>query len=384
MATPDKPGTMDGDGTMRIISILTAALVAGALWLLIMDRDRLDRWTGRDVAAPEPAQAVAAPAAAVPETASAQSVLVREIAAQPLQSGVLLRGRTEAARSVEMRAETAGRVISAPLPRGTQVDAGAVLCRLDPGTRPAALTEAEARLAEADLTARNTDVLREAGNAAETRRLAAQSALAAARSAVAAMQADLARTEITAPFAGLLEDDSAETGTLLQPGGLCATVVALDPLRLVGFAAERDVARIAPGAQAGGRLADGQMLAGTVSFVARSADAATRTFRVEITVPNPEGAIRDGQTAELLIATPGVSAHLVPASALTLDDDGHVGLRLADADNRARFARVTVLRDSADGIWVSGLPDPARVIVRGQDYVTDGVALAVTMEGSAP
>jgi multidrug efflux system membrane fusion protein len=74
----------------------------------------------------------------------------------------------------------------------------------------------------------------------------------------------------------------------------------------------------------------------------------------------------------------------VPASALTLDDDGHIGVRLADADDMARFARVTVLRDSADGIWVSGLPDPARVIVRGQDYVTDGVALAVTMEGSAP
>jgi membrane fusion protein, multidrug efflux system len=380
---PENPGTTDGDGTMRIISILTAALVAGALWLLILDRDRLDRWTGRDSAVPDTVQAAAAPARP-PAPVSAQSVLVREIAAQPLQSGVLLRGRTEAARSVEMRAETAGRVISAPLPRGTQVAQGAVLCRIDPGTRPAALAEAEARLAEAELTARNTDVLREAGNAAETRRLAAQSALAAARSAVAAMQADLARTEITAPFAGLLEDDSAETGTLLQPGGLCATVVALDPLRLVGFAAERDVARLAPGAQAGGRLADGQMLAGTVSFVARSADAATRTFRVEITVPNPDGAIRDGQTAELLIATPGVSAHLVPASALTLDDGGHIGVRLAGDDDRARFARVTVLRDSAAGIWVSGLPDLARVIVRGQDYVTDGVALAVTMEGSAP
>jgi multidrug efflux system membrane fusion protein len=368
---------------MRIMSILTAALVALGLWLVIMDRDRLDRWTGRDAASPAPSQS-AAPGAPAPVAGPVQSVLVREIAAQPLQSGVLLRGRTEAARSVEVRAETGGRVVSAPLPRGTRVEQGTILCRLDAGTRPAALAEAEARLAEADLTARNTDVLREAGNAAETRRLAAQSALAAARSAVAAMQADLARTEIAAPFAGLLEDDTAETGTLLQPGGLCARVVALDPLRLVGFAAERDVARIQPGAQAGGRLADGQMLAGTVSFVARSADAATRTFRVDITVPNPDGAIRDGQTAELLIATPGVAAHLVPASALTLDDDGHIGVRLADADDMARFARVTVLRDSADGIWVSGLPDPARVIVRGQDYVTDGVALAVTMEGSAP
>ncbi len=369
---------------MRILSILTAALVAAALWLLILDRDRLDRWTGRDTAAPAPlAEAPATPAPA-PGAGAAQSVLVRTIAAQPLESGVLLRGRTEAARSVEVRAETAGRVISPPLPRGTQVAAGTLLCRLDPGTRPAALAEAVARLAEAELTARNTDVLREAGNAAETRRLAAQSALAAARSAVAAMQADLARTEIAAPFAGLLEDDSAETGSLLQPGGLCATVVALDPLRLVGFAAERDVARIQPGAQAGGRLADGQMLVGTVSFVARSADAATRTFRVDITVPNPDGAIRDGQTAELLIATPGVSAHLVPASALTLDDGGHIGVRLAGDDDRARFARVTVLRDSADGVWVTGLPDPARVIVRGQDFVTEGVALAVTMEGPAP
>lgn len=365
---------------MRIISILTAALVAGALWLLIMDRDRLDRWTGRDAAPAPQAEAPATP----PPPSAVQSVVVRTIRAQPLQSGVLLRGRTEAARSVEVRAETGGRVISAPLPRGTRVQAGTVLCRLDPGTRPATLAEAEARLAEAELAARNADVLTESGNAAETRRLSAQSALAAARSAVAAVRADLARTELAAPFAGLLEDDTAETGTLLQPGGLCARVVALDPLRLVGFAAERDVARIAPGAQAGGRLADGQMLTGEVSFVARSADAATRTFRVEIRVPNPESAIRDGQTAELLVATPGEQAHLVPASALTLDDGGHIGVRLADAQDRAGFARVTVLRDSADGIWVSGLPDPARVIVRGQDYVTDGVPLAVTPEGAAP
>lgn len=367
---------------MRIISILTAALVAGALWLLILDRDRLDRWTGRD-ATPAAQEADAAPAAA-PDPTAAQSVVVRSIPAQPLQSGVLLRGRTEAARSVEVRAETGGRVISDPLPRGTQVEAGTVLCRLDPGTRPATLAEAEARLAEAELAARNADVLSESGNAAQTRRLSAQTALAAARSAVAAVQADLARTTLAAPFAGVLEDDSAETGTLLQPGGLCARVLALDPLRLVGFAAERDVARIAPGAQAGGRLADGKVLAGTVSFVARSADAATRTYRVEISVPNPDGAIRDGQTAELLVATPGEPAHLVPASALTLDDAGHIGVRLAGAGDRAVFARVTVLRDSADGIWVSGLPDPARVIVRGQDFVTDGVALAVTMQGATP
>lgn len=110
-------------------------------------------------------------------------------------------------------------------------------------------------------------------------------------------------------------------------------------------------------ARAGARLASGQELVGQVTFISRSADDTTRTFRVEVEVPNADLAIRDGQTAEIIIAAEGTPAHLLPGSALTLNDAGDIGIRAVGEDNRAQFLPVGVLRDTVDGIWVTG---PAR------------------------
>ncbi len=159
----------------------------------------------------------------------------------------------------------------------------------------------------------------------------------------------------------------------MQPGALCATVIRLDPIRVVGFVPETDVAKIAPGALAGARLTTGQEVTGTVTFLSRSADETTRTFRVEVAVPNPDLSIRDGQTAEIAIAAPGADAHLIPQSALTLDDDGILGVRLVDDESRVDFAPIQLLRDTTKGIWVTGLPQEANVIIIGQEFVIKGV-----------
>jgi multidrug efflux system membrane fusion protein len=188
----------------------------------------------------------------------------------------------------------------------------------------------------------------------------------------------MARLEIAAPFAGLLESDTAELGSLLQPGGLCATLIGLDPVKIVGFVPETEVDRIEVGARAGARLVTGRELTGEVTFLSRSADPTTRTFRVEITVPNPDLSVRDGQTAEILVEADGAMAHLLPQSALTLDDDGTLGVRTVTQENAARFVPVTLLRDTINGVWVAGLPDEVAVIVLGQEYVTDGVPVEVT------
>jgi len=94
-----------------------------------------------------------------------------------------------------------------------------------------------------------------------------------------------------------------------------------------------------------------------------------------VTIPNPDGAIRDGQTVEIAISAEGQSAHLLPMSALTLDDDGNAGVRLVDEASTAKFAPVAILRDTIDGIWVAGLPKTADIIVVGQEYVIDGVSV---------
>lgn len=183
----------------------------------------------------------------------------------------------------------------------------------------------------------------------------------------------MTRLNITAPFAGLLESDTAELGSLLQPGALCATVIQLDPIKLVGFVSEADVARVTLGADARARLVNRQEVTGAVTFVARSADPETRTFRVEVAVPNADLALRDGQTAEIMIASEGTPAHLLPQSALTLNDEGTLGVRIVTAENTAGFIPVALMRDTADGVWVAGLPQAADVIVIGQEYVVAGV-----------
>lgn len=414
---------------MKIIPFITAILVAGALGLLILERDRVMQFAQTS----SPVDAPAAEEAAEPETNLAeaettdyttQEQIVRVVAlastAQNIDSAVILRGRTEAARQVNAAAETSGLVISEPLANGTYVDQGDLLCELDPGTRSASLAEAEARLAEArgrvpeaqaaiaeaearlreaNINVTNARRLNERGVSSETQLLnaeaaaesaeaglqraqsgvaAAEAGIEAAQAGVAAAEAEIDRLTITAPFSGLLETDTAELGTLMQPGADCATIVQLDPIKLVGFVPEIDVSKINVGAPAGGKIAAGDEVAGEVTFLSRSADETTRTFRVEVEVPNPDLTIRAGQTVEIIVASDGRQAHLVPQSALTLNDDGALGVRTIAADNTALFMPVTLLRDTVDGVWLTDLPDTVNIITVGQEFVTDGVPVEPT------
>ncbi len=160
-------------------------------------------------------------------------------------------------------------------------------------------------------------------------------------------------------------------------------MIQLDPIKLVGYVPETEVDRIAVGALAGARLTSGQEVHGRVSFLSRSADPQTRTFRVDIDVANPMLKIRDGQTAEILIASDGAKAHLLPQSGLTLNDEGTLGVRTVGPENVVVFAPVSLVRDTAQGVWVTGLPETADVIVVGQEYVTDGVTVEPTFTEAA-
>ena len=397
---------------MRFFSVLIAFLVAAAIYAIVFERDRL---TAMLPASDDAAEAAPDEAAGGAAESTVMRVVVQRSTARAVDSSVTLRGRTEADRTVELRAETSGLVISEPLRRGASVEKGDLLCRLDPAAREAALREAEARLSEAkarvpeaearvaeaearleeaEINFRAAENLVGSGFASQTRVASARaglrsaeagvesatSGLESARANIESAQAgvksaeeEIRRLEMRAPFAGVLETDTAELGSLLQPGALCAEVMQLDPITLVGFVSETQVTRVALGAGASARTTSGKTARGEVSFVSRSADDRTRTFRVDVRVPNPDLALRDGETAEITVSAEGRRAHLVPQSALTLDDEGTMGLRLVGEDNRVRFVPVTLLRDTPSGVWLTGLPEAADIIVIGQEFVRAGV-----------
>jgi multidrug efflux system membrane fusion protein len=325
------------------------------------------------------------PAPAADATRPATSVVARRSVAQPFEDRLILRGRTEADRRVEVRAEIAGLVASPPIRKGATVAEGDVLCALAPGERPAILTEARANLRKAEVDFAAAERLAKSGFTAETEALSRGAALEAARAELMRAEIDMGRLGIVAPFAGVLEDDTAELGALLQPGSLCATLIALDPTLLVGYAPERDIDRLAVGAPASGRLITGREVSGVIRFVARSADPGTRTYRVEVEVANPDLSIRDGMTAEIMVGLDAADAHFVPQSALTLDDTGVLGVRLV-VDGAARFAAATILRDTPEGVWLAGLPPEVDVIVVGQEFVSDGAPVDArpVSAGAAP
>lgn len=363
---------------MRIFPLLTAAVVTVAIYFALFERETLVAFA-RGEAVSKPAAAVA-PSEDIADHPPV-SVLVLKSKSRNVDSGIVLRGRTEAARNIDVRAEISGLVISEPLRKGANVTEGQLLCELDPGTRAAALAEAKARLAEAVINEKAATSLAQKGYGSETTAIARQAALESAEAGVERAEKEIERLMIKAPFNGLLESDTAELGALLQPGSLCANIIQLDPIKLVGFVPEQDIGRIAAGAAAGARLVDGATVTGHVTFLSRSADQTTRTFRVEVEVPNPDLTIRDGSTAEIFIAFLGEQAHMLPQSALTLNGTGQLGAR-AVVDEAAKFYPVRIIRDTTEGVLLSGLPDEIDIIVVGQEYVIDGRRVTVTYRES--
>jgi len=359
---------------MKILHLLTALLVGAFIYAAVLERDALLAFAGAETTAPETDVE-----AAEEEAQSAVPVVTMHSVEQEVQSGLVLRGTTEAARRIEMRAETSGRVISQPLPSGATITEGQVLCELDAGVLEAQLAEASAQLANAQANNNVASRLAESGFGAENSAISASAALESARARVLSVERTLNQLKIRAPFAGVLETDSAEIGSLLQPGGACATVLALDEIKLVGYVPELEVINLSVGQLAGARLISGREVIGKVTFIARSADPLTRTFRLEVTVDNSDLSILDGQSVEIGIAYAGEKAHLLPQHVLTLNGEGTLGVRIDDA-GLARFVAVKIVRDAPDGFWLSGLAPEADVIVTGQEYVTDGRAITVTRQ----
>ena len=326
-----------------------------------------------------PATLTGAAAQAAPSEAR-KAPLVETISstAVPHANALSLRGVTEAARKVTISAQTSGLVVSEPRRKGEHIKKGELLCEIERADRDAKLAEAKARLIEAEAVAKASTELGKKGFSAETTRARDKAALEAARAVVTAMELDLARTRMAAPFDGWLETDTAELGALLTQGASCASLLTLDPIRLVGFAAEGDVGKIKVGQTAHATLAGGRRIDATISFVARAADSATRTFRIEASAPNtedgPHGVVRDGATAILEIEVGERPGHKTPRSALMIDDQGRLGVMLAE-DGKARFQTVEILADGADGLWIAGPPEQAEIVVTGQYYLSDGVAV---------
>ena len=234
------------------------------------------------------------------------------------------------------------------------------------------LAEAEARVRQRQIEFDAARSLRQKGFRAETKLAEAAAELDAAIARAAQISIDVDRTEIGAPFAGVIETRDAELGDFVEPGDIIARVMDEDPYLVVGQVSELDVGLLEEGDAGVARLADGETVEGKVRYIGGIAETATRTFRVELEIPNRARALRGGVTAEIRIPVESAQAHFLSPALLTLDDEGALGVRIVNGDAVVEFKPVSVFASEPDGVWVTGLPPVATVITVGQEFVRRG------------
>ena len=348
---------------MRTSYLIAGALaLAGGAWIA----------SGFFVGSETPASANETPPEAREADLPVPAVRIRAVRATSHLQSLVINGRTEESRKVVLRAETAGPIREITAKEGRPVKEGDVIARIDVEDRRALLAEAQALVKQREIEYRAATELSRKGFRSDTKLAEARALLDAARASVESMNIDLSRTAIRAPFDGMLETRSVEKGDYVQAGDEIASIVDLDPILAVGYVSERDIGKIEVGAAGSVQFVDGGTADGTVTYVATVADSATRSFRVEMEIPNPGHKVRSGLTGELRLPLSPVNAYFISPAVLTLSDDGRIGVRTVNASDVVEFVPVTILDDTNEGFWVAGMKDGDRLITVGHEYVKAG------------
>ena len=301
-------------------------------------------------------------------------VSVADTRVVPHSRKLVLSGRTEADRKVFVTARTGGLVTDLRVRRGSWVDKGDIMAVLSDEAREAHVLQSRAMVTQkrTELEAKRQLILN--GTLPKLQLVELEAQLKVAEASLAASEAERDRGVVRAPWAGVVHELTVEVGqaAFSFAGREIAQIVALDPMLAVVEVSERKLAGIKVGDPAQVRLVTGESAAGKIRFVAKTASLSTRTYRVEIEMPNAAGKIPDGISAEVAMPLAPLMATRLPRSALTFSSAGEIGVRTVGADETVGFARINVVEDEQTYMWVAGIADGSRVIVQGQDFVREG------------
>ena len=255
---------------------------------------------------------------------------------------------------------------------GYLVAEGDLIARIAMDDRTERLAHAQARVEQESIQYEASQELLESGWREKTANAEDKADLQSALADLAAIRTDIARTEIVAPFDGVLNNLAIELGDVVDTNDTVGTLYDLDPILVVAAVSESEVGKSEVGDEGHARLVTGEELDGMIRFVSKVAVSETRTFRIELEIANPDGDAPDGLTADIVLPLATVPAHQISPSVLALADDGTIGVKIVDDGDVVRFIPITIVADRPDGIWVAGIPEHATLITVGQDFVSDG------------
>ncbi|GEP04357.1 efflux RND transporter periplasmic adaptor subunit [Methylobacterium oxalidis] len=342
---------------------------------------------------------LALPAGAQPDPGSALPVGTVAAERRAIDRALDFVGRIEAIGRVEVRARVTGFLEAVQFKEGEPVREGAELYRIEPDLFEAAVKQAEgarerSRAAQtlAEIQLHRAQELLDRNSGTVVARDQARAALDQAKGAVTGDEANLqtARinlgyTRILAPIAGRIGRTSVTKGNVVGPdSGVLTSIVSQDPMYVTFPVSQREFLRYQQGADRPDRDKVGVRIrfqdgsdygqVGRVDFVNISVDRATDTVVVRAVMPNPAGALRDGQLVHvaLQVGTPEQKV-LVPQAALIADQGGVYVFIVEDGRAAMRRVKTGAGGTGPDVVVEEGLSGGELVIVDGLQRVRPGI-----------
>ncbi|MFT7052544.1 MAG: multidrug efflux system membrane fusion protein [Psychromonas sp.] len=297
---------------------------------------------------------------------------------QPMTKSLTLYARSEAESQVIVRAEVAGAINTTYVERGNYVNIKNNLAEIDKNELPFRLKQAEALLDERQLNYTAVKSLNDKGLQADIRLAEVKSLLLAAKSDLALLGLTLEHTHIIAPFSGVLQEQFVDQGDYVKVGDPLFSLENIDPIVFRGDTTEHYVNQLRLNQEVKARLLSGEVLTGKLTYIASSADLQSSTFRVEAQFANPDMKIFSGISAQLSIPLYSVAAIYLSPSALALDKEGNLGVKLV-LDNEVSFKKIDLVEADNNGIWLTGFAGEVDVITLGQGFVKSGDRVQATL-----
>ena len=263
-------------------------------------------------------------------------------------------GQVAAWRQSVITAQVEGQVQAVAVRENARVGANAALLNIDPAEYELALAEAQASLRTAEAQYRETTLFDEritdpSVRAERQKAARAKSGLDRAEVAVEKAKLELSRSRVRAPFAGRVANVKVQPGQWVRPGDELMTVVELSRVKVDVQVLEGQIAFLTPGRSARVHFAafPEESFTGRIETINPIVDEQTRSARVVVSVPNPDGKLLPGMYARVsLDARRFADRVLVPRSAILERDPPQDAVRLR-AGRRRRNTRLreVALRD---------------------------------------
>ncbi|MCT4574987.1 MAG: efflux RND transporter periplasmic adaptor subunit [Alphaproteobacteria bacterium] len=308
-----------------------------------------------------------------------QTVRVMDITSEQMIQNVSIAGKTKSHRTVTIKSETSGRVESIDFSKGAFAKEGTSLISLAVDERKSTYEKAMSNLQAKKINYEARLKLQEKKLTSNSAVALAKSELEQATADVESAKLDLEHTKIKSPFNGIIEDRFVEVGDYVGVGTDLAKIVDLNPIKAVGYLSENIRENVKVGSNATVILSN-KTVQGKITYIASSADEATRTYKFEVAIPNEDNKITEGLTCTIRVDVVTLNAHSISPALIVLNDVGEIGVMTVTEDNIVKFIPANFLTDENERLWLNGLPDNFTIITVGHEYVKDGTKVITTYE----